>query len=82
MFCISLLWGDLLSEKTKTAAVASSVTAVIMVCFFILFLQYTGAFSQSTEEKALAEKLMNIQAIIDKNSIYEFDVTTAENNAA
>ena len=71
-----------MSEKTKTAAVASSVTAVIMVCLFILFLQYTGAFSQGTEEKALAEKLMNIQAIIDKNSIYEFDVTTAENNAA
>lgn len=67
-----------MSNRIRTAAVASSVTAVVMLCLFALFWR----FSQSAAEKTFSGKLSAIQAIIDENSIYDFDVAAAESNAA
>lgn len=67
-----------MSDRAKAAVVASSMTAVIMLCVFFAFTQWLN----SSSTYRFSQKLSAIQGIIDNNSIYDFDVSNAQSNAA
>lgn len=69
----------MLSQNKKTAILSSLITALVLICGFLVFFHF---YQNTSQDCSLERKLDEIRGLIEAKSIFEFDEETAENTAA